>query len=254
MGNRSAMFGGGYDATPALYTPSTSLQLCIGGTVADIIFYSDGTVSAGDIAAVRPSAPTTGVIYFGNTSTRYLYYDGTQYNLNAAALTVGGTVTSAQNFASSTTAAVLATTGAGTIYLRPNGVGSTTGQAILDSAGGISTSGAFTAGSTVSDSIGDLRDIPIVLRNSTTAFTSADRGKCVYKNNTTAYTWTINTGGSGGWAITCLNAGTAGNITIAKGAGMTSLIDSAGVDANYTLAPGRSVTILCISSTLWRVL
>jgi hypothetical protein len=35
----------------------------------------------GDVACSRDSAPATGVYYFGNTTTKYLYYDGTNYQL-----------------------------------------------------------------------------------------------------------------------------------------------------------------------------
>ncbi|MCV0395480.1 MAG: hypothetical protein K5872_22290 [Rhizobiaceae bacterium] len=65
-------------------------------------------------------------------------------------LTASGTVTAAQNFVSSTTTAVVAPTGAGDVRLRPNGSGSTTGQAVLDSSGNLSLSGALTAGSITS--------------------------------------------------------------------------------------------------------
>jgi hypothetical protein len=51
------------------------------------------------------------------------------------ALTAVGTVSSNQSFASTSAAVILAPTGAGTCYLRPNGAGSATGQAWLGSDG-----------------------------------------------------------------------------------------------------------------------
>jgi hypothetical protein len=52
-----------------------------------------GATFTGDITTYRAGSPTTGVLYLGNNAgTRYLYYDGSQYILNGANLTVGGTV------------------------------------------------------------------------------------------------------------------------------------------------------------------
>lgn len=49
--------------------------------------------TAGDIHSVRPSSPTTGVLWLGNTGARYLHYDGSSYNLPGAHLnTVAGRV------------------------------------------------------------------------------------------------------------------------------------------------------------------
>lgn len=62
-------------------------------------------------------------------------------------IAAGGTVTALQNFVSSTASVVLATTGAGTVYLRPNGAGSGAGEARVDSAGNMIVSGAvYSAG------------------------------------------------------------------------------------------------------------
>ena len=48
--------------------------------------------NTGDITAYRAGG-TTGVIFLNSTSTRYLFYNGTNYELNAAALAVGGAIT-----------------------------------------------------------------------------------------------------------------------------------------------------------------
>lgn len=53
----------------------------------------------------------------------------------------GGTVTAVQNFVSSTATVILATTGAGVIYFRPNGLGSAVGQTYIDSAGNLVVGG-----------------------------------------------------------------------------------------------------------------
>jgi hypothetical protein len=146
-----------------------------------------------DITATRGDG--TGVIYLGG-GTRYLYYDGTKYDLPGAPLTVGGSV---------------------------------------------------------SDPLGNVRDIPVVTRNSTTAFVSTDRGQGIAKDNTTAYTWTVNTGVfSAGMTILVVNDGSAGDVTIAQGSGMTLI--SGTTTGNFTLTPGQSRTLWALSATRVRVL
>ena len=51
----------------------------------------------GDIGTSRNSAPTTGVVYFGNTTVHYLYWDGSGFQLTNALTTVGGIATSGGN-------------------------------------------------------------------------------------------------------------------------------------------------------------
>jgi hypothetical protein len=46
---------------------------------------------AGDLCVGRGGAPTTGVVYFGNSGAKYLYYDGTQFNLTAQ-LSISGSL------------------------------------------------------------------------------------------------------------------------------------------------------------------
>lgn len=60
------------------------------------------------------------------------------------ALSVASTVTAAQDFKSSTAAVVLATAAVGTVYLRPNGAGSASGEMQLSS-GGVATTVNFTS-------------------------------------------------------------------------------------------------------------
>lgn len=40
--------------------------------------------AVGDISVIRTSAPSTGVLYLGNSGARYLYFDGTSYQLGSA--------------------------------------------------------------------------------------------------------------------------------------------------------------------------
>jgi hypothetical protein len=70
--------------------------------------------------------------------------------LTGAAATFSGAVsassfTSTQNFGSSTAVVVLGATGAGQVLLRPNGVGSTTGQMVIATTGNATVNGTLTA-------------------------------------------------------------------------------------------------------------
>jgi hypothetical protein len=64
------------------------------------------------------------------------------------AVTVTGDITSGQNFISSTAISILAATGAGTVYLRPNGAASSVGQFSNDSTGNAKIGNALTVGPT----------------------------------------------------------------------------------------------------------
>jgi hypothetical protein len=57
------------------------------------------------------------------------------------AATFGGIITGGGNFQSSSANAILGTTGAGTIWLRPNGIGSTIGQTTIDPSGNMTVAG-----------------------------------------------------------------------------------------------------------------
>jgi hypothetical protein len=84
--------GAGLSGTASSLNVGNSAQL--GGINAAAYAQLSGAIFTGDITTYRSGSPTTGVIYLGNNAgTRYLYYDGTQYILNAASLNVGGTIT-----------------------------------------------------------------------------------------------------------------------------------------------------------------
>lgn len=75
------------------------------------------------------------------------FYDSA-YNLamslTAGGLKVAGAVTFGETLISSTSNIVVGTTGAGTIYWRPNGFGSVTGQVSLSSSGNMTVAGSIT--------------------------------------------------------------------------------------------------------------
>ena len=126
--------------------------------------------------------------------------------------------------------------------------GTTWRQGATLSPGSVSGSAAFTIDGTISDTTGNVRDIITVLRNSTTAFSAADAGKLIYKNNTTAYTWAVNTSvWRNGLAISVRNSGSSGDITISQGSGMT--LRHGTTTGNFTLLPGEARTLVGISTT-----
>lgn len=77
---------------PALgYTPVNKAGDTLEGT---LTFGDSSLLTSGDIRSQRTAAPTTGVIYLGNTG-KYLFYDGTSYQMPAAPLAVGGALSAA---------------------------------------------------------------------------------------------------------------------------------------------------------------
>jgi hypothetical protein len=67
---------------------STTYAALTGATFTGTVQFGTGTSIAanGDITVLRPAATTTGAIFFGNSGTKYLYMDGTNFNFTSAAL------------------------------------------------------------------------------------------------------------------------------------------------------------------------
>lgn len=78
--------GSGLDAD--LLDGYNSSQSASGNTI--VLRNSSGSIYARDVIASRGDG--TGVIYLNAAETRYLYYDGTTYNMPGAALNVGGSL------------------------------------------------------------------------------------------------------------------------------------------------------------------
>lgn len=112
------------------YTPLNKAGDRMNGT---LTFGSSVLASTGDITLSRSAAPTTGALFFGNASNRYLFYDGTTYNfagatvnaptfnassnLTAGGTVQGGSVTSSGNIS----AAGVAYVGNGAAYVNTDG-------------------------------------------------------------------------------------------------------------------------------------
>jgi hypothetical protein len=196
----------------------------------------------------RSGVDALALYYNGLSELRVRRSNGNDYALwhEGNILNIGTTAGTARTALSLGTSATVNTGTSGATIPLLNGNNTFSGTATFSNAAGINVSAG-----PVLDSIGNVRRIPPVLRNSTTAFTAADIGKVIYKSNTTAYTWTLYNGTAGD-AITIKNAGASGNVTIARGG--FSLVDDSGTDADFTLVAGQSRLLLCISAGNWWVL
>ncbi|TIW28671.1 MAG: hypothetical protein E5V63_04110 [Mesorhizobium sp.] len=110
-----------------------------------------GTLTAGGIAGIVTgpvSSTDNAVARFNGTTGGVLQNSGViiddSNNLSAAGITASGIVTSGLVFQGSGTGAVLAATGAGVVYLRPNGYASAIGQVTVSSAGAVTINGTLT--------------------------------------------------------------------------------------------------------------
>lgn len=133
-------------------------------------------------------------------------------------------------------AVVMSSSTGGTIYLRPNGDLSTTGQLTLDQSGNLAVAGS------VSDSVGDVRKLKVTTANTSRNLATADLNGVIEKTNTGSYTYTIpNSLGTHGDTLTIINSGTSGTITVARGTSVALYRN--GTNANTTVGPGSTLTI-----------
>lgn len=76
------------------------------------------------------------------------------------------------------------------------------------------TPAALPLASTVNGELIGYRGVPAVQQNTNFTFTSAYAGLCVYKDTTTAYTYTVPDGLPNGTVLVVANMAASGNITI----------------------------------------
>lgn len=99
-----------------------------------------------------------------------------------------------------------------------------------------------------SDFFGKIRGIPVIVTNATHSFLASDAGMARVKTDTSAYTWTVpNNTLSAGDALSIVNAGSAGNVTIQQGTGFTLTLAGAGTTGNRTLSPNSIATIFIVT-------
>jgi hypothetical protein len=127
--------------------------------------------------------------------------------------------------------------------------GSTT-NIVNDNAGNITVGAALTATTTASDSIGNLRNVP--LNSQTTGYTlvATDSGKCI----------SITTGGvtvpasifSAGQSVTIFNNSTSSQ-TITQGTSVTMYLVGTATTGNRTLAQYGLATVFCVAANTFVV-
>ncbi|MCR6496223.1 hypothetical protein LJB71_08335 [Thermomonas sp. S9] len=149
--------------------------------------------------------------------------------------------------------------GAAIVDMLPrSGATTLAGYGITDAVGTTgdqSIAGNKTFTGALADSAGHVRDLAINTQNAAYTLALADRGKCVLKNNTTAYTWTIPPNSSVafpvGTMITLRNANATGAVTIARGSGVALRKAGSGTDANATLGVWGMATLLKEGTDSW---
>lgn len=103
----------------------------------------------------------------------------------------------------------------------------------------------------ISDRYGTLRSIPLTTQNANYTFVAADAGRGRVKNDTSAYTYTVNNSVfSAGDVLTVPNDSGTGNLTIAAGAGVTLYLAGTTTTGSRTVAPRGVATIFMTSASV----
>lgn len=129
------------------------------------------------------------------------------------------------------------------------------GRALLAAASVLAQRVALGLGTTNDNGFGIVRQIPPTLQNSAYTFALSDNGGLVFKNGSTAVTYTIPANADVaipiGAAISLCNYNNAGNITITPDTGVTLHAALATTSAGKTLAPRGIATLYKISTNNW---
>jgi hypothetical protein len=140
---------------------SSAFVVCTGTAFfANVVGNSSGPSSATDKAIARFNGTTGNLVQNSG-----VIIDDTNNVTGVVQLTATGALKAAQDFTSTTTAAALNTTGAGNVFLRPNGAGSATGQLQVASTGAATVNGTLT----VTDQIIASVSASEIFRNTSTA-------------------------------------------------------------------------------------
>ena len=103
----------------------------------------------------------------------------------------------------------------------------------------------------ISDRYGALRSVPLTTQNAAYTFVVADAGRGRVKNDTSAYTYTVNNSVfSAGDVLTVANDSGTGSITIAAGAGVTLYLAGTATTGSRTVAPRGVATIFMATASV----
>lgn len=91
---------------------------------------------------------------------------------------------------------------------------------------------------------------PPTLQNAAYTLAASDVGKTIYKNNTSAYTYTVPASVfAAGDMVTIINDSSSGNISLAQGSGLTLRLGGSTATGTRTVQPRGVATIYFLSST-----
>ena len=105
----------------------------------------------------------------------------------------------------------------------------------------------------IRDTGGNVRDVPVVTRNSDHTLTSSDRGRKQIKTGSSAVTYTIAAGLPDGMTVVVRNRNASGNITVARGTGVELYMVGNGTNANRTVAPWGEALLHHEGGNVWSI-
>lgn len=103
------------------------------------------------------------------------------------------------------------------------------------------------------DGGGNLRDVPVVTRNSDHTLTASDRGRKQLKTGSSAVTYTIASGLPDGMTVVVRNRNASGSITIARGSGVELYMAGSPTNADRIVAPWGEALLHHEGSNVWSI-
>lgn len=198
----------GANAGPAMDFYRNSVSPAVSDILGQILFsgknsaavktnYADSFIQVNDVTSTTEDATWTFRVVVAGTLNNRLSMNAAGVTLggitsvssltSSGAITAAGSTTAATSFISSTTAAVLAATGAGTIFLRPNGSGSAVGQATIDASGNVVYAGTLTGGAIsatgITASSGNITSTSGSIISGSTVFANVSAGTMTFRPN-----------------------------------------------------------------------
>ena len=109
--------------------------------------------------------------------------------------------------------------------------------------------------SAIQTQLNNLASVTQQKQNANYELVLTDANKHVYKDDTTAYAWTVPPNASKafptGTVVTMINGGSAGAITVTRGSGVAILLAGDGTDSDKTLAAYGVATLIKVDTNTW---
>ena len=116
----------------------------------------------------------------------------------------------------------------------------------------LDSSGNFSTGGTVTDGIGELRNVPQVTTSSNLVIVATHAGKHVLHSGTGGWTFNTSTGFSVGDMVTFINH-TGSAQTIFQAGGVTLYDTTDGATGDHSVPTRGMVTIICVASNVYYI-